>query len=580
MPLDAIFLSALTRELNETLTGSRIDRVQQPERDAVLLSLRGREGGCRLLLSASPNHPRIQLTQERFENPAQPPMFCMLLRKHLGGGRVLSLRQQPLERAVTLTVEAADELGVLTEKRLILELMGRNANLILTDAEGRILDCLRRVDLTMSTQRQLLPGLFYRIPPAQEKLDPHTADADVLAALLAGPGDATLDRRLTAGLCGVSPLIARELSYRCTGRTDARCKDCDPSALAETLRTLLAEPRPVLLREGETPKEFSYCPITQYEDYLQAERPASFSALLDAFYGERSRAERLRQRAQVLHKTATNYYARVTRKLEAQRKELAAATDRERLRQFGDLVSANLYQIVRGQTRLTVADLYDPELREVEIPLNAALSPQQNAARYYKEYTKARNAERALTAQIAAGEREQAYLASVLSELALAESERELGEIRQELLEGGYLKDTQKRKQMKIPPTRPMEFRSSDGLTILVGRNNRQNDLLTLKTAAKSDLWLHVRKTSGSHAVIVCGGAEIPERTLTEAATLAAYYSQARQGQKVPVDYCPVRQVKKPAGAKPGMVVYENYRTCYVTPDPKLPARLAAETGA
>ncbi len=579
MPFDAVFLSAVTAELNEFLPQCRIDKVQQPERDCILLSVRGRQGSRKLLLSASTNHPRIQFTTESFENPAQPPMFCMLLRKHLQGGRILSLRQLPMERAVDLSVECTDELGELSEKHLFLELMGRNSNLIFADKDLRILDCLRRVDFEMSEKRQVLPGLFYREPPAQDKLDPTAQNEDSIRAALAQVQlSKSLDRWLTDSYRGLSPLIARELSYRITGRTDADVltldRDSVSRALAAKFAQLTKDPVPVLLKLAGEPKDFTFCRIGQYEGYLQAEEKESFSTLLDAFYGERSHAERMRTRSQALHKTVANLHARVSRKLEAQRKELSAACDRERLRQLGDIVTANLYQISRGQARLTAVDFYDPDMREIEIPLNVTLSPQQNAAKYYKDYAKAKNAEKFLTAQIAAGESEQAYFASVLEELSRAETERDLSEIRAELVENGYVKDNQKRKQMKLPPSRPMEFRSSDGFTIYVGRNNRQNDLLTCKAAYKTDLWLHAQKVSGSHVVIACAGAPVPDQTLTEAAMLAAYYSQARAGQKVPVDCCPVRQVKKPNGAKPGMVVYENYNTLYVTPDPALPGRL------
>ena len=579
MPFDAVFLSAVVGELNDFLPGCRIDKVQQPERETVLLTVRGRQGSRRLLLSASTSHPRIQFTDESFENPAQPPMFCMLLRKHLQGGRILSVRQLPMERAVDLTAECTDELGESSEKHLFLELMGRNSNLIFTDRELRIHDCLRRVDFEMSEKRQVLPGLFYREPPAQDKRDPTQESAEALTeALRAVQTPKALDRWLAEQYRGISPLIARELSYLVSGRTDPDVLTLDCAAagrrLAEEFAALTKSPVPILLTQNGAPKDFTFREIRQYEDYWQLEQKESFSELLDAFYGERSRQERMRARSQALHKTVSNLYGRVSRKLEAQRKELAAAADRERLRQLGDIVTANLHQIVRGQARLTATNFYDPDMREIEIPLNVALSPQQNAAKFYKDYTKAKNAEKYLTGQIAAGESEQAYLASVLEELARAENERDLSDIRAELLENGYVKDTQKRKQMKQPPSHPMEFQSSDGFTIYVGRNNRQNDLLTCKAAYKTDLWLHAQKVSGSHAVIACAGAEVPERTVTEAAMLAAYYSQARGGQNVPVDCCPVRQVKKPNGARPGMVVYENYRTVYVTPDPGLPERL------
>ena len=572
MPLDAIFLSALTKELNETLPGARIDKIQQPERDTVLLQLRSQSAGNRrLLLSASPNHPRLHYTEAKYENPAQPPMFCMLLRKHLAGGRVLSLRQLPLERAVELRVESADELGELSEKRLYLELMGRNSNLILTGPDGRVIDCLRRVDFEMSEKRQVLPGLFYREPPAQGKLDFRAENAEtIFDALGAVDHPLALDRWIMERWAGISPLIARELAFRCTGRTDPDLTALDRPSLAaglsRELKALTADFVPsCLLLAGER-KDFSFRPIAQYEGYMTQERFPSFSELLDDFYTGRAQAERMRARTQTIHRTLTNQLSRVRRKLANQEKELEATYDRERLRQLGDIVTANLHRMERGQARLSAVDFYDPDMKEIEIPLNVTLSPQQNAAKYYKDYNKAKHAERFLTEQIALGRSEEEYLASVLEALSRAETERDVSDIRAELTEGGYLKQTDRRKQMKLPPSKPMEFRSSDGFQILVGRNNRQNDLLTAKLAYKTDLWLHVQKAHGAHVIIACAGAQVPDRTITEAAELAAWYSQARQGRNVPVDLCPVRQVKKPAGAKPGMVVYENYRTVFVNP--------------
>ena len=586
MPLDAIFLSALTAELNETLPGARVDKIQQPDRETVLLSLRtASSGGKKLLLSASPNHPRIHYTEEKFEQPAQPPMFCMLLRKHLSGGRVLSLTQLPMERAVDLCIESADELGTVTPKHIWLELMGRNSNLILTGPDGRILDCLRRVDLEMSEKRQVLPGLFYREPPSQGKLDLRRETPEALrAALAALSGPVAADAWLMDRYAGISPLIARELSYRLTGKTDADLSLQDPDrfadALMKSLRGLTADFSPTVLYRGDTAKDFSFRPILQYEAYMRCEPVSGFSALLDAYYAERDRAQRMRSRTQNLSRTLTTLRSRAERKLANQRRELEATRDRERLRQLGDIVTANLYAISRGQTRLKAVDFYDPDMKEIEIPLNPAISPQQNAAKFYKDYNKAKHAETFLSEQIAKGETEASYLASVLDTLSRAETERDVAEIRAELTEGGYLRQTDRKKQMKTAPSRPMEFRSSDGVPILVGRNNRQNDLLTGKLAYKTDLWLHVQKSHGSHVIIACGGAEVPDRTVTEAAQLAAWYSESHQGQNVPVDVCPVRQVKKPTGAKPGMVIYENYRTVYVTPDGTLPQRLSAPGGA
>lgn len=582
MPFDAVFLGAVTRELSASLIGCRVDKVQQPTRDTLILSMRSSGFSARLLLSASGSHPRLHLTEVAMENPAQPPMFCMLLRKHLTGGRLASITQPPAERLVTLCFDCTDEMGEQVQKCLVLELMGRNSNLILLGADGRIIDCMRRVDFEMSEQRQVLAGLYYRLPPAQGKRDPmQISQSELCEMLLRADAPQMFDKWLLDGFGGISPLLCREISYRLLGSTEA-----DISELSEARRAQLAEElvrefarlsradEPMLLLRDGQPKDFSCVPIAQYEAYWQCERQASFSALLDRFYAERDRDERIRQRTQALRKTLNNLLHRATRKLEAQRMELAATHDRERLRQMGDIVTANLYAIRRGQNLLVAEDFYDPEMKTVEIPLNVALSPQQNAAKFYKDYQKAKNAEKILTEQIANGEKEIDYLASVLDALSRAEGERDIQEIRAELESGRYLRESGGKKRMKTAPQKPMAFRSSSGFPILVGRNNRQNDLLTTKEARKSDLWLHVQKIHGSHVILQTGGAEPDDQSVTEAAQLAIWYSQARAGENVAVDVTAVKNVKKPAGSKPGMVVYYTYRTVYVSPDASLPERL------
>ena len=583
MPIDAVFLNSLCLELQASLLGCRVDKVQQPERDTILLQLRGPAGGGKLLLTASPNHPRIQLTTLSFENPAQPPMFCMLLRKHLTGGRLLSISQPPMERLAELTFDCIDEMGTPCQKKLILEIMGRNSNLILTGADGRILDCLRRVDFEMSEQRQVLPGLYYHLPPTQGKRNPFEVTREELLALLrALPGQKMADAFLLETFGGLSPLLCREIAFSVFGAVDFNLfslKENDQpqaaQALFDRLQTLhTGEKTPVLLLRDERPWDFTCVPIRQYEGLVAQDSAPSFSALLDGFYAKRDQLERTRQKTQAIRKTLTNLHSRTARKLANQRKELEATFDREHLRRLGDIVTANLHAISRGQARLTAVDFYDPEMKEIDIPLNPAISPQQNAAKFYKDYQKAKTAEKVLTEQIAKGEAELSYLSSVLDELSRAESERDIQEIRQELTDGGYLRQTGQKKKMKLPATKPMLFRSSDGFEILVGRNNRQNDLLTCKMAQKQDIWLHTQKIHGSHVIIACAPETPPDRTVTEAMQLAAYYSQAREGQNVPVDYTRVKNVKKPAGAKPGMVVYDHYATAVVTPDEALVQKL------
>ena len=580
MPIDAVFLESLRCELQEQLLACRVDKVQQPERDTILLSMRGPNGGGKLLLTASPNHPRIQLTSLSFENPAQPPMFCMLLRKHLTGGRLVSISQPPLERLVELTFDCIDEMGTPCQKKLILEIMGRNSNLILTGADGRILDCLRRVDFEMSEQRQVLPGLYYHLPPTQGKRSPWDASEEELRALLCAQKMA--DSFLLETFGGLSPLLCRELAYAVFGQvdldlsrlTDVQREDAAGKLFAAFDQLHTGKRTPVILVRDERPWDFTCIPIRQYEDLIAQEPQPSFSALLDTFYAKRDSLERMRQKTQALRKTLTNLHNRTARKLANQQKELEATFDREHLRRLGDIVTANLHVISRGQARLTAVDFYDPEMKEIDIPLNPAISPQQNAAKFYKDYQKAKTAEKVLTEQIAKGEAELSYLASVLDELSRVESERDMQDIRQELTEGGYLRETGQKKKMKLPASKPMVFRSSDGFEILVGRNNRQNDLLTCKLAQKQDIWLHTQKIHGSHVIIACAPETPPDRTVTEAMQLAVYFSQAREGQNVPVDYTRVKNVKKPAGAKPGMVIYDHYSTAVVTPDAALAEKL------
>ena len=578
MPLDAICLQGVVGELTPQLTGSRIEKIQQPARDQIILLLRGSR---RLFLNAGANQPRIHLTEQLRDNPSQPPMFCMLLRKHLSGGIIESIRQEPLERVVTLTVLASDELGERSRFTLVWEGMPRRANLILCDRDGRIIDCLRRVDLEAEQDRQVLPGLFYRLPTRQDKRSPLSVTEEEFAALLgrAAP-DAPLDGWLLDTFTAISPLVARELTVRACGSTDAPVSQ--GSALWDVFSRWQRDVNenaftPTLIKRNGSLADFTYGPVTQYGTYAETEVYDSFSHLLDDFYEKREQAERVKQKGRDLLKTATTARDRVRRKLAAQEKELAACLDRDHLRICGELITANLYRMERGQSRLTAQNYYDENCADMDIPLNVRLSPQENAARYFKQYAKAKTAEKYLTVQLQRGGEELQYLESVLQELAQAESEQDFNDIRTELTDGGYLRGRGKKQPGFQRASKPREFRSSAGLRILVGRNNRQNDRLTTKDADKRDIWLHTQKIHGSHVILCTGGAEPDERSLMEAASLAAYFSQAQGSTKVPVDYTPVKFVKKPAGAKPGMVVYTTYQTMLADPDEELVKRLAGK---
>ena len=578
MPLDAICLQGVVGELAPQLTGSRIEKIQQPARDQIILLLRGSR---RLFLNAGANQPRFHLTEQLRDIPSQPPMFCMLLRKHLSGGIIESVRQEPLERVVTLTVLASDEMGERSRFTLVWEGMPRRANLILCDRDGRIIDCLRRVDLEAEQDRQVLPGLFYRLPTRQDKRSPLSVTEEEFAALLgrAAP-DAPLDAWLLDTFTAISPLVARELTVRACGSTDA------PASQGNALWDVFSRWQmdvnentftPMLIKRNGSLADFTYGPVTQYGTHAETEIYDSFSHLLDDFYEKREQAERVKQKGRDLLKTATTARDRVRRKLAVQEKELATCLDRDHLRICGELITANLYRMERGQSRLTAQNYYDENCADVDIPLDVRLSPQENAARYFKQYAKAKTAEKYLNAQLQRGREELQYLESVLQELAQAESEQDFNDIRTELTDGGYLRGRGKKQPGFQRASKPREFRSSAGLRILVGRNNRQNDRLTTKDADKRDIWLHTQKIHGSHVILCTGGAEPDEQSLMEAASLAAYFSQAQGSTKVPVDYTPVKFVKKPAGAKPGMVVYTTYQTMLADPDEELVKRLSVK---
>ncbi len=565
MPLDALCISEVTAEL-QSLAGSRVDKVQQPEKDVLLLHLRGSEGAVRLLISAGSGAARVHLTRLDRENPAEPPMFCMLLRKHLSGARLLSIEQPDWERVMLLRFACLDEMGEASEKLLAVEMMGRNANLVLVDGAGRILDCLHKADPMSAPKRPLLPGLFYALPPAQEKENLFlTTEERFREAYDSAGRDQSADEWLVRSFAGVSPLLAREVAVLAAGASDVRLRATSADRLWAAFAQLRAqEPRPTLLLRGGVPFDLYCRPIRQYGSALEQEPRESFSELLDSFFTEKERIAHQQQRSQALVKLIKNRRERAARKLAARLEERKATAQRETWRQYGDLIKANLYRMKRGETALEAENFYDPENAVVRIPLEAKLSPQQNAERYYKLYTKAKNAEKVLTEQIAEAERELEYLESVQEELGLAAGEKDLGEIRRELIGQGYLRPTDKRRK-KDPPPRPLRYRSPDGCLIQVGKNNLQNDWLTLKAADKSDLWFHVQKSHGSHVVARCGRED--REAVEAAALLAAWYSSARDSANVPVDYTLVRYVKKPSGARPGMVIYTDYKTIYVTPE-------------
>ena len=572
MAFDAYFLTAVLDELRTEALGARVEKIHQPARDSLIILLRTEKGRQKLLLAANPAAPRLHLTTASPENPAEPPMFCMLLRKHLLGARLTGMHQLPMERCAVFSFDCIDEMGDHVQKRLVAELMGRTCNLYLLSPEGRIIDCLRRIGLDESSRRAALPGLMYQDPEPITKMNPVDLAQEDYVNLLNAPGADILSDRLMDNLGGLSPLVCREAALFAAGATDARIEDMDTAATAEKLALFFHEhlhhPKPCYyaLPDG-TPKQFAFCPIRQYGAFLEAE---SFSSLMDMYYTVRDRRDAMRQKSQAVRKTVQNLITRIQRKLAIQEKELAQSMDRERLRQLGDLVTANIHDIAKGDTTVLAEDFYDEEMPIIEIPISPLLSPQQNAAKFYKDYARMKNAEKMLREQIALGQMELEYLRSVLEELNRAETEAELDEIRQELQSGGYLRPDGNKRKMKQAKVKPMRFESTDGYPIYVGRNNQQNDELTFRLARKDDIWCHASKVHGSHVIISCGGTTPPDDTITQAAQLAAHYAETAGGQNIPVDVTPVRQVKKVPGAKPGMVIYHTYRTVIVNPYPDI----------
>lgn len=571
MPLDAVTVSALAKELSERLEGGRIDKVQQPERDMLLLSLRAKGENLRLVIAAGTGNARAGITRGSFENPAEPPMFCMLMRKHLVGARILSVTQPEYERMLIFTLDTHDELGVQSEKKLAVELIGRSANAVLIGADGRIIDCMRRMDFAGDALRRMLPGMIYRLPPKQEKPVFFALDPEQRRALIAS-ADKTVpvDKWLMDSFSALSPLICRELAYRCNNDYVNLSDACD--ALCEAVAA--GELAPWLISIDGKPKDFSFMAISQYGPAAQLERYDSFSEMLDTFYTRRDRAEQQRRRSHDLTKTVRTLRDRQQRKLAAQREELRRTEGREDIRHQAELVTANIYRLRRGDRSLECEDYYDPACPVVHIELDPLKTPQQNAAALYKEYNKLKAAEQHLTVLTREGERQLDYLNSVLDELERAETDRDLSDIRRELTETGYIRARKGGKAERVKPQLPLKFISDDGLEILAGRSNAQNDELTLKLARRTDYWLHTQRVHGSHVIIRCEGEEPPPRTLEQAAGIAAYYSQARGAGKVQVDYTMVRNVRKPSGALPGKVIYTDHKTLLAESDGALAERL------
>ncbi len=558
MAFDGIMMTMVRREMSDVLIGSRVNQIYQPARDELVFAFRTQQGTKKVLIRLS-DSPRIHISSCSIENPPVPPMLCMLLRKRLGGARLSDITQPKNERVLCLHFEALNEIGDREKLKLYIEIMGRYSNAVLTDGEDRVIDTVRRIDFSVSEERVLLPKMPYELPRMQDKLCIEENEPETICEridMLGGDDRAALNT-----IQGISPMIAREICYR--AEKDSMLEQI--SALKRLVEEGKGEPTLIYRADG-SPMDFAFMDIRQYEGALTVRRFETFGELLDTFFSDRDRLARMKARSADIGKLLNNGIDRLSRKINLQRADLKKCADREQLRIKGDLLQANLYRIERGATSVTVENFYDENNAAVTIRLDPTVSPAMNAQRCYKEYNKAKTREVMLTEQIQKATEELAYLESVQEMLSRCESEAELSAIREELREQGFIKTQKGTAKRKDKPLPPIEYESSDGFRILVGRNNKQNDQLTLRTANKNDLWLHTKEIHGSHVIIVADGKEISDTAIMEAARIAAMHSKGKDSAQVPVDYTRVKNVSKPNGALPGKVIYVNYNTVYVTP--------------
>ena len=585
MALDGSFLKQLKHELEEQILDAKVDKVHQISREELILILRSRNGNCKLYISAGADSPRIHLTTTSFENPKTPPMFCMLMRKHLIGARIIGLEQVGLDRILKIIFETRNEMGDIVQISGIIEIMGRHSNFIVVDQDGRIIDSMKRVDDTMSSVRPVLPGMRYVLPPAQDKLLLTETSAETMVDTILHGKDVPLSKAILNAVQGVSPLVCREIAnYVFFG--DDNVVSAMSSDHIDRLRFYLGRVKDMVVNHIGTPtaiinakgkpQDFSFLDIHQYGPSMVTRQYETYSQLLDQFYTQRDHVQRMKHRSADLLKFLANTSDRIARKVNLQKQELEESAQREQWKMYGDILSANLWSIQKGDKEATLQNFYEEGMPMVTIPLDVRKTPSQNAQKYYAEYRKADTAEKKLLELIEQGEQEYLYIDSVFDALTRAATIDELAGIRSELESQGYLR-AQNRKGMKPQKLNPKKYVSDDGFTILVGRNNIQNDQLTLKESNGRDMWFHTKNIPGSHCIVISEGQEIPDSTLTQAAILAATNSRAVESSQVPVDYTQIKHIKKPKGGKPGMVIYHVYNTAYVTPDPELEKRLRVE---
>ena len=577
MALDGITIAALTAELNNKLSGGRIYKIAQPEADELLLTFKTESGQLRLKLCANASLPYAALTEENKQSPMTAPNFCMLLRKHLQNGRLISVKQPGLERVIEFGIEHLNEMGDLCSKTLLIELMGKHSNIILLDENRVILDSIKHISAMVSSVREVLPGKPYFIPFTEEKLDPlgNLSFEEFCNALRQKPVNAS--QALYQSFDGISPVMANEILNR-AGADAEQPAAAYSETLLHTLFEVFAELMddidqrdfsPNIVYDGKRPVEFSAVSLSIYGNML-CKQYTSMSEVLNTYYSERDLYTRIRQKSSDLRRIVQTCLERNSKKLDLQTKQLKDTEKMEKYRVYGELINTYGYGTAPGEKSLTAVNYYTNE--EVAIPLDPTLSPRENAKKYFDRYTKLKRTKEAVSVQLAETESEVNHLSSILTSLELARDEITLSQIKEELIESGYIKKHETGGKGRKPfraqeKSQPYHYLSSDGFDIFVGKNNFQNDYLTFHLAGPNDWWFHAKKIPGSHVILRAGNGEIPDRAFEEAGALAAYYSKGQNQNKVEIDYVEKKQIKKPAAAKPGFVVYYTNYSLSASPD-------------
>lgn len=588
MAFDGIVICALASELNEALKGGKIDKIYQPEKDTLVIGVRTYKESFKLLMCANPSCARVHLSNRSMENPQTPPMLCMLMRKHLTGGKITKIVQPDFERIIKIYVECLDELGRLNEKIIVCEIMGKHSNIIFLDHNLKVIDSVYRIDYTVSSVRNILPGIIYTPPPSQGKINPCVMSKEEIKQTLSR-SNTPLSKQLMDSFSGISPLISREAVFRACSFADKSGEEVTEEEFDKTAyvfskmieNTLFGKLCPCVVKDKTTGRliDFNALSITQFENEAQIISFETINEASEFFFSQKAAMQSLKQKSGDLMKFVNTSLERCRKKLQIQNETLEKAKDKDKYKIYGDLITANIYRITQGLKHIECENFYSEKYETINIPLKDDLSPSKNAQRYYTKYNKEKTAEKETLKQKELNLREIDYLESVKQAIEIAESGAEIALIREELVKEGYLKNRGGRKpNKKTSLPAPMHFVSDDGYDIYVGKNNTQNDYVTLKLSRSTDIWFHTKSIHGSHAIVRTPDAmEVPERTYVQAASLAAYYSKARNSKGVAVDYTEVKNVKKPSGAKPGMVIYVNYNTIYADPDEELSKRLRAD---